>query len=274
MTQDGLISRVDHVVIGVRDLAAAVERYQLAGFYVDEGGRHTGRGTRNALIRFGLDYLELITVDDEMEALAAGGNGAALARRLRRDEEVLAGFALATADIETLAAGFHREGLEATGPAPMARLRPDGRVLSWRLLVPHGTSWFTPWPFFIQWDDPDGARMAVERPRTHPNGVTRVAGVRILVDDMDRTAAVYGDQMGLQETGEHDEPELDARVRTFRLGPFGIDLVAPRGGGTPAARPPGGGDAVGLFEVELGAPAPVPAGAFDRLGVRLTVRTG
>jgi catechol 2,3-dioxygenase-like lactoylglutathione lyase family enzyme len=266
VSSDGLVTRIDHVVIGVRDLAGAMERYRQAGFQVDEGGRHTGRGTRNALIRFGLDYLELITVDDELEALATGGNSAALARRLKQEEEVLAGFALATTDIEALAARFQEGGLEATGPASMARLRPDGRVLSWRLLIPLGTSWFTPWPFFIQWDDPDDVRMTVERPRTHPNGVIGVARVRIGLSDLDRAAAIYGDVFGLAGAGEHD-----ARGRTFRLGQFGIDLIAPRTSTGPTAPLSAARQAEGVFEVTLAAPAPPPAGLFDRLGVRIAI---
>ena len=53
-------SRFDHLVIAVRDLDAAIARYQHLGFEVTPGGKHTGRGTYNALIRFGLDYIELI----------------------------------------------------------------------------------------------------------------------------------------------------------------------------------------------------------------------
>ncbi len=43
------------------------------------------------------------------------------------------------------------------------RLRPDGRLLSWRLLVPGGVPWLRPWPFLIQWDVPDDERLAWER---------------------------------------------------------------------------------------------------------------
>ncbi|SRR6266566_4137266 len=63
-----MITRFDHTVIAVRDLDAAISTYQALGFDVSPGGRHTGLGTSNAIIRFGLDYLELLSVSDRVEA--------------------------------------------------------------------------------------------------------------------------------------------------------------------------------------------------------------
>ena len=70
-----MITRLDHVVIGVRDLNEAIQAYQQLGFDVRPGGRHTGLGTHNALIRFGLDYIELLAIYDESEVERAGGQG-------------------------------------------------------------------------------------------------------------------------------------------------------------------------------------------------------
>ncbi len=56
--------RFDHAVIAVQDLDAAMAAYRDLGFAVTPGGKHTGRGTHNAIIRFGLDYLELLAVYD------------------------------------------------------------------------------------------------------------------------------------------------------------------------------------------------------------------
>ncbi len=60
----GMITRLDHVVLAVADLEAAVERFRTLGFSVMRGGEHPGFGTENAIIRFGLDYLELLHVRD------------------------------------------------------------------------------------------------------------------------------------------------------------------------------------------------------------------
>src|SRR5215469_7799971 len=165
-----MMTRFDHAVIGVRNLDEAIRLYQSLGFDVSPGGRHTGLGTYNAIVRFGLDYLELISIYDEHELGARGLNGVSLAGFLRQQEGGQVGYALATGNIEEDAARFERTGLEAEGPFAMQRLRPDGRQLSWRLLVPGGTSWRQPWPFLIQWDASDAERLTWERPGVHPNG--------------------------------------------------------------------------------------------------------
>src|SRR5947209_20139811 len=94
-----MITRVDHAVIAVRDLDEAIRRYQALGFDVRPGGRHVGLGTHNALIRFGLDYLELLSVHNETEA--AGGTATeTLVDFLREREGGLLGYALATSNME------------------------------------------------------------------------------------------------------------------------------------------------------------------------------
>jgi catechol 2,3-dioxygenase-like lactoylglutathione lyase family enzyme len=247
-----MITRFDHAVIGVRDLPAAMARYRELGFVVVEGGRHTGIGTCNALVRFGLDYLELISVCDQPEAEAAGGNSAALARALRERDSALVGYALATDQIEGLAVRFRERGLEAAGPVAMERLRPDGRLLSWRLLIPFGASWLTPWPFFIQWDDADDDRLRLERPAVQPNGVQRVEGVRLMVKGLERASELYERQLGLGPAEVGEEPLLDAQRRRYRLGTLAIDLLTPSGPGGPvAAALEAAGE--GVFEVVLGA---------------------
>jgi hypothetical protein len=192
-----MITRFDHAIIAVRDLAGAAERYRAAGFLVQDGGKHPGRGTANAIVRFGLDYLELITVESADAAIAAGGNSRVTAELLAEREGGLLGYALATNDIEGLAARLAEAGVEATGPVAGERLRPDGQRLDWRLLIPFGTSWGTPWPMFIQWNTSEAERLAVERPGNHPNAVTGVAGIQVRTDDGDLAEKLLGPDLGL-----------------------------------------------------------------------------
>ena len=225
-----MIERFDHLVIGVRDLEAASRSYADGlGFDVRPGGRHTGRGTHNAIIRFGLDYLELISVYDEREAQAAGRE--ALPTFLSRHAGGLVAYALATSDIEALAARCSETGLEVVGPFAMERLRPDGTRISWRLLVPGGDQYRRPWPFFIQWDEPDGERLKREEPGTHPNGAVAVQEVAIVVEDIDRGVDLYSRQLGLPLTRRDEKPDLAATSALYGLGAFRILLLAPRGAG-------------------------------------------
>lgn len=226
-----MITRFDHAVIAVRDLEAAVERFTRLGFDVHRGGRHTGLGTYNAIVRFGLDYLELLAVADREEAIAGGAAGSELVAFLDRHEGGLVGYAVATDDIEADARRFAATGLDAVGPFPMERRRPDGRVLSWRLLVPGGVPWVRPWPFLIQWDVPDDERLSWERPGTHANGAIGVAGVAVAVADLDWGIELYRDKLGLSFQAVDEVADLAARRARFSLGTFVVDVLAPTGPG-------------------------------------------
>src|SRR5579862_2137070 len=102
-----MITRFDHSVIAVRDLDAAISAYQALGFEVSPGGRHTGLGTYNAIIRFGLDYLELLSVYDKSEAEQGRGlAGMALLDFFEKQEGGLVGYALANDAIQQEADRF------------------------------------------------------------------------------------------------------------------------------------------------------------------------
>jgi catechol 2,3-dioxygenase-like lactoylglutathione lyase family enzyme len=242
-----MIGRFDHAVIAVRDLAEAMRRYAALGFAVSPGGRHTGRGTENAIIRFGLDYLELIAVYDEAELAGRGLNGQALAQFLAKQEGGLVGYALATDDIAQDAERFQQTGLVAEGPFAMERLRPDGRRLSWRLLVPESVPWRRPWPFLIAWDAPDAERLTWEAPGVHANGATGVAGVSVALYDLAQGIDLYQRQLGLTLEQQDVVAHLAARRARFRLGASTIDLLSPVGAGSVLQTLEAVGE--GLFEV-------------------------
>ncbi|HEY7358621.1 MAG TPA: VOC family protein [Ktedonobacterales bacterium] len=226
-----MIGRFDHAVIAVRDLAEAIRRYQALGFAVSPGGRHTGRGTENAIIRFGLDYLELIAIYDEAELAGRGLNGQALGDFLSKQEGGLVGYALATAGIARDAERFQQTGLTAEGPFAMERLRPDGRRLSWRLLVPESVPWRRPWPFLIQWDAPDAERLAWEAPGVHPNGATGVAGISLVVHNLEQAIDLYQRQLGLTLKGQDKVSHRGVRRALFAVGSLKLILLEPDGAG-------------------------------------------
>jgi len=219
--------RLDHVVIAVRDLAAATARYRALGFDARPGGRHTGRGTHNAIVRFGLDYLELISVYDEAEARAAGR--AELVDFLREGEGLVA-YALATDDLAAEAERFVRAGLPVIGPFAMERVRPDGTRLSWRLVIPGDSSYRRPWPFFIGWDQSDDERLARDGVAAHPNGAQSVRRVTVGVRDLDAARDLYARVIGLRPDGTDAFAIGGARVTLERRdggdGPYEIEIAA------------------------------------------------
>jgi catechol 2,3-dioxygenase-like lactoylglutathione lyase family enzyme len=189
------VDRFDHAVIAVRDLDAAMSAYGALGFEVNPGGRHTGRGTHNAIIRFGLDYIELLAIYDEGEERAHGGELSSFFSR--NPGGGLVAFAVATSHIDDLAAAWSSAVAPAGPPEPMERVRPDGFRLSWRLFIPGGSPWGKPWPFVIQWDTPDSERLAVDVPGRHANGAAGIAGVTVATDSVDAVTHLYADGLGL-----------------------------------------------------------------------------
>jgi hypothetical protein len=125
-----------------------------------------------------------------------------------------------------MAEHFRAEGLDALGPFPMERKRPDGSLLKWRLLIPGGTAWRRPWPFFIEWGMPDAERLQLERPGKHANGAQGVGGVTVAMRDLNRGKDLYGRQLGMTLSDEGDTGEV-AWAR-YTVGQFRIDVVCPR----------------------------------------------
>ena len=253
-----MITRFDHAVIAVSDLERAIEAYRSLGFDVFPGGRHEHRGTHNALIRFGgIDYIELLGVFDPDRAVHSGLNGRTLAEFVRDREGGLVGHCYATDDIEAEAARMREAGLEVVGPFEMRRERPDGRALTWRLLVPVDVPWRRRWPFFIQWDDPDEERLSVEGVGAHPNGARTVTGVAVAVRDLEDAVSLYSALFDAEPRCRSKSPGLAAELATFDIRGFTIDLLAPSGDGP--VRRALERDGEGPFEVtvEIGDPGAV-----------------
>lgn len=217
-----MITRFDHAVVAVRSLDEACRQFGRLGFDAMPGGRHTGRGTENAIIRFGLDYVELISVYDEDEARRSGWGGAALVDYLAAHDGGLVGFCLATDDIESQVEPLNNELPETVGPLDMQRQRPHGETLHWRLLIPGRSPWLSPYPFLIEWAMPDTERLALEEPGSHDIGAKAVRALTVgaLKDEIEDVRDNYRVAFGLSGTdGE------------FSLGSFSVDLVASEAAG-------------------------------------------
>ena len=109
---------IDHLVLCVRDLEAARERYRSLGFTLTPRGVHPF-GTANSLVQFRSNYLELLTVADPtmipppaLERFSFGAfNRDLLARR-----EGFSMLALQTDDAEADAAEFRAKGIGFYAP--------------------------------------------------------------------------------------------------------------------------------------------------------------
>lgn len=225
MSQSAALARVDHLVVAVRDLAAAEAAYgALLGLAPNWRGTHPEYGTRNVIFGLTNCYLELLAPD------AAGTHplNVALRSYLDTHAEGLFALALGTDDIDATARAFDALDL---GPAAIA----DGEAVSesgarrhWRsMLVPRDRMRGVA-TIVIQHGDPTAMPRAAEPP-ADTTAARAVDHVVIFTDDLDGALALWRDQLGIVERWRREFQERGTVNVGLRLGGVTLELVAPLG---------------------------------------------
>ena len=209
---------IDHVVIAVHDLAAASDDYARLGFTVTPGGEHTGGATHNALISFADGaYFELIAFKEpdrpqhhKWWSTFARGEGTV-------------DFALLSESVDFEGDRLKQAGIALDGPHDGGRLRPDGQHIAWRNLGLKTAG--VPLPFMIEDVTTRELRVPAGADTEHALGVRGVAGLVLLVDDLDRATAPY--ETLLDTSGESSTSTIPGahRARRFGFGSQWIELV-------------------------------------------------
>lgn len=176
-------ARIDHAIIGVRDLEAARICYGRLGFNSTPRGRHVGWGTANYCIMFEHDYLELLGIVDP----AKFTNG--LDRFLEQREGLLS-LALGTDDAAAAYDAWAAAGVEPGEPRQLGRLlEGEGgpiELLFKNVMLPRehtggmslfGCQHLTPGP--------------MRRPAwlSHPNGARAIRSCTVVTRDTEAMAA-------------------------------------------------------------------------------------
>jgi catechol 2,3-dioxygenase-like lactoylglutathione lyase family enzyme len=218
-----VLEALDHLVVAVKDLTAAVRSYTELGFTVVTGGRHP-EGSHNALVTFADGaYLELLAFYEPNPAhrwwgaLEQGGG--------------LIDFCLASTDLTADTAAFRRAGVDLTDPEPGARARPDGYQLRWFLAKPTG-EYRGVAPFLIHDETPRAER--VPRAPAHANRVTGLATVTVATANPAAVGRWYESALGAKGRPV-SRPEQDAQGLRFAVGRHAVELLAPRGAAGPIA---------------------------------------
>jgi len=219
-----MLTRVDHVMICVPDLARGIDAYQRLGFNIYPGGAHTGRATHNAIAFTGEEYIEVLSIRDR-SAVAPGSADEGLARYL--DEG--GGFrviAVQSDDLEADVAAMRRRGVDVGEIRDGGRRTPAGQELRWRAAFPGPR---VPLPiFFIQHLTPlEERRRQVAKAGDHPNGTLRVDRVYITVPDVVATSRLYSRVLGLPEATIQRGAVIKADMAVFNLGPTGLTVAQP-----------------------------------------------
>ena len=165
-------SGIDHLVVAVRDLDAAVaEVTERVGLAFTSGGRHAGLGTVNRIAFLGDAYLELVAVDDE-SAAQGWAVGAATVRVLASGGG-FATYALVDDAIRVTVPRLQANGSRIGSVEHRGRERPDGGRVEWLSAAPPLLGPDRP-PFLIRHLD-DGVEWAADaiaarRSFVHPLG--------------------------------------------------------------------------------------------------------
>jgi catechol 2,3-dioxygenase-like lactoylglutathione lyase family enzyme len=212
-----VITRLDHVVIAVRDLGAGVHAYEtVLGRAPSWKAEAHGGGAEIAT--FGLANVAL-------EIMAPSGDGP-MADRLRAvleaEGEGLASMVFAVDDIERAHRRLGRVGLH---PEPIVDGesidRLSGRRRRWRRTrassaVTHGVRIF----LMEQGPPPSSALLAAESAV-----VTGLDHVVVRTPEPERAAALYGTRLGLDLRLDRSNPDWDARLMFFRCGDLIVEIA-------------------------------------------------
>jgi hypothetical protein len=193
------IAGIDHVIVGVRDLDRARIGWTRLGFTLSPRGRHIGQGTANYCIMFPADYVELLGIVDTSDFVQR------LDTFLARREGLMAtAFAPAAAPEEVRSALLGLQ-LHPSEPRPLGRQLelPEGTVVPRFSLISLPADETPGLDSFIC------AHLTPELMRRpewlqHPNGVTGIKGIHVLVEDTTVLLEPYDRLFGIQQVTTTD----------------------------------------------------------------------
>ncbi len=180
---------IDHVLVAVRDLERAAERWQDLGFVLTPPGVHPHWGTANRCIMLENSYIELI-----------GFTGAHPRRRpeleafLAEQGEGLCGLALATDDAAATLEAWRSLGFSPQGPEELSRTLPEGEALAFLTVPLPPEQCLGLWLFACQHRTPK----ALRRPEwlQHPNGCRRLVSVTLHADPPEEAEELFERLLG------------------------------------------------------------------------------
>ena len=217
-----MLKGIDHLVVVVPDLDAAIASYRDLGFTVVPGGRHP-IGTHNALIAFADGaYLELI-------AFFQPNPSHRWYKRLHQGGGLI-DVCMQTDDLRGDLDAFRHAGVKIADPRPLSRVRPDGYELRWVLAIPDEHAGVA--PFLIE--DETSRTERVPRAVTHANGVTGIQRVTVAVADPAMVRRWYESVAGPASSSIERDDVAASGVRVT-IGPHVIDFVSPRNAQSPLA---------------------------------------
>lgn len=182
-----MLSQIDHIVVVARDLERVIAGAEAAGFTVVRGGTHAGGETHNALVGFrDGTYIELLAFTRPDPAPRHYFS------ERHRQGGGLADVSLLSDDLDLDVTAISRRGVRYPIPTQLGRERPDDTPVSWRMSLPTRLNPGKGFPFLIEDTSPRALRVpSSPEAVTHVNGAIGVAGVTVVVPDMEAAVEEY-----------------------------------------------------------------------------------
>lgn len=227
----------DHIVHFVGYPEKAAEVLQSLGLHAVQGGRHETFGTYNALSYFGLSYIELMGVFDQNLLESQDNHPYSLQESLLENnyENGAVRIAVRSKDLQADAERFRKLGLEVIGPMDLSRKRPDGTVLSWKLLFIGKNEVNPKLPFLIEWDDSDEERLKNLKEQNtiapHPIGEISLTSVGYAVKNIDASINDWSTYLQLEKGASFIDESLQAEAQVLHLKGGNVIFYEPVGDG-------------------------------------------
>jgi catechol 2,3-dioxygenase-like lactoylglutathione lyase family enzyme len=215
----GGLETLDHVVIAVADLDAALESYSvLLGRSTSWRGFHPEQGTANALFQLDNAYVELLAPRGD------GPVGDLVRHRLERDGEGLAALAFGVGDVGAFAESVSRAGVdvgavgEGRGRAAAGETERLWRTAMLPLDATRGVL-----AFAIEHRSPPLPAAPAQVPAAA--AAAAIDHVVVMTADTDASVAVYRDILGLRLALDRNFPERGLRLVFLRIGGVTVEIA-------------------------------------------------
>ncbi|MDQ3656331.1 MAG: VOC family protein, partial [Chloroflexota bacterium] len=126
-------------------------------------------------------------------------------------------YALRTDDLAIAVERLRAAGLDVPDPRTGGRTRPDGQRVEWRNLE-FGPGSSGSLPFYCHSTNDRSLRVPFGEAAVHSNGVTGVAGITIVVDDLEAAAHDYAGLTGMEGQDLIANARDTGRGRRFDIG--------------------------------------------------------
>ena len=209
-----MVLSLDHIVIAVSELEAAIADYQALGFTVSYGGEHASGSTHNALICFrDGTYLELLAPTGK-----PARPGTVDFRSMLQNGEGIVAYAIASDRLVEEADAMRGRGIDVGELHEGGRKRDDGIELRWQTAAIDGGMT----PFLIQDITPRNLRVPDDAATTsQTNGVRGIRGLVMNSAVNDKAVDRYVRMLDVTPVVSHDGQRY-----TFPLATSSIVLAA------------------------------------------------